>query len=255
MYTIIKELVLPPGSLVLILAVGVLALAAGWRRLGLCLALFGLLAFYLLSTPFVAGELARLVQAAEPLREEAIAGDPPQAIVVLSAGLLPRAPEYGASTVDEITMQRLAYAAFLWRQYKIPILVSGGQTPYAAATLADVMRDVLNRVFDVPVAWVEDKSVNTLENATFSAAMLREHGIVRVLLVTHAGHMPRAAQLFRMTGLRVISAPTAFGFPSRNFPDCILPRASAFQDSYYALYELLGGAWYGLRGIYAPQAL
>jgi len=236
------------------LAVGMLALATGRRRLGNTLTLSGLLALYALSTPYVAGQMAAAVQSVPALPKGSALAPPPQAIVVLAAGLVPHAPEYGSAVADEMTSQRLAYAAYLWRQYKIPILVSGGSTPYADASLARVMEDGLTQVFGVPVTWVEDQSADTFENAEFSAGLLRADGIARILLVTHATHMPRAAKLFRATGLGVTPAPTAFISRARSFPDNVLPRQSALQNSYYAIYEFLGGAWYSLRGTYALQS-
>jgi len=246
MYALIKALVLPPASLVLLLALGLLLQTIGWRRLGLGLSAFVLLSLYLLSTPYIAGRLGAAVQSIEPLAQDVAADEIPQAIVVLSAGLLPYAPEYKGSAVDELTLQRLAYAAYLWRQYQVPILVSGGNTPDADKPLARLMQESLERVFGVPVEWVEDKSINTYENAQFSAALLREAHVDKIFLVTHAAHMPRATGLFRMTGLTVSSAPTAFTAAARTFPDSFVPRQSSFQSSYYAVYELLGGLWYAV---------
>jgi len=248
MYKFVKELALPPTSLVLLLAAGILLQAIGWRRAGFCLSLLALLSLYLLSTPYIASQLGEAAQVSQPLRHDIAAQDAPQAIVVLAAGLLPYAPEYMGSTVDQITMQRLAYAAYLWRQYKVPILVSGGNAPGVDASLADLMKQALEQVFDVPVKWAEDKSVDTYENAKFSAAILREQGISRILLVTHAVHMPRAARLFHVEGLAVSPAPTIFAPPAGRFPQSFIPRLAAFQNSYYALYELFGGAWYAMRG-------
>jgi len=254
MYDILKNLALPPANLVLLLAIAVLLLATGWRRLGFCLTVLSLVALYLLSTPYIAGQLGKAVQSAQPLPPGPPETPPAEAIVVLSAGLLPNAPEYASGAVDEITLQRLAYAAYLWRQYKVPILVSGGEMPGSAASLARVMKDSLEQVFGVPVQWMEDKSTNTYENARFSAAILRGEGIARVLLVTHAAHMPRAVRLFDMTGLVVIPAPTAFIAPAHTFPESFLPRQSALQYSYYAIYELFGGVWYALQGKTMPAS-
>lgn len=52
--------------------------------------------------------------------------------------------------------------------------------------------------------------MDTADNARLSAAMLKAEDIERIVLVTHAFHMPRARQLFAAEGLSVAAAPTDF---------------------------------------------
>ncbi|MBY0512054.1 MAG: YdcF family protein [Rhodospirillaceae bacterium] len=251
MYSFIKSLALPPASLIILLALAVLAMAVGRRRLGFVMAALGVVTLYLLSTPFGAGRLASLVPSIPPLNEAVLMAqdNKPGAIVILSAGLLPIAPEYKSAadirgTVDEATLQRLTYGAYLWRRFNIPVLVSGGTTPEAGGSLAFYMKESLEQSFGVPVTWVEERSRNTLENANFSAALLHEAGIKRVVLVTHAIHMPRAVRFFSLAGFDVVPAPTVYIPRARRFPVAFVPKQSAFQDSYTAIYEVLGTAWY-----------
>jgi uncharacterized SAM-binding protein YcdF (DUF218 family) len=203
----------------------------------------------MLSTPYGAGRLASWVQATAPLDKQSLEDSPAEAIVILSAGLLPYAPEYAAdgmygTAVDAATLQRLSYGAYLWRRFNIPVLVSGGSAPDAPRSLAFYMKETLEQNFGIPVMWTEERSRNTLENAKFSAEILREAGVKRVLLVTHAAHLPRAARFFSLAGLDVMLAPTVFTPPARRFPYAFRPKMSAFEDSTFAIYELLGTAWY-----------
>ncbi len=57
----------------------------------------------------------------------------------------------------------------------------------------------------VPAAAVvrERCSLDTRDNARFTAALLARRGIVDVLVVTCSWHLPRAERLFRLAGLRV----------------------------------------------------
>ena len=43
------------------------------------------------------------------------------------------------------------------------------------------------------------------------------------------------------------AAPTGFGTPFADSQPNVLPQLSGMEDSYYAIYEILGALWYGLR--------
>ena len=73
-----------------------------------------------------------------------------------------------------------------------------------------MMADSLRDDFGVTVRWQEGRSRTTWENAQFSAQVLLPQGIKRVVLVTHAGHMPRAVWSFRKAGFEVVPAPVGF---------------------------------------------
>ena len=88
---------------------------------------------------------------------------------------------------------------------------------------------------------LETESRDTVANANLSAAMMRQRGLRRAILVTSAAHMARATGLFRQTGVQVQPAPT--DFESRNGPWRItdaLPSAEALDRSGRAMKELVG---------------
>lgn len=88
---------------------------------------------------------------------------------------------------------------------------------------------------------IEDSSASTRENAVFTAGLLNERGIDRVLLVTSALHMQRALATFRAVGID--AAPAAADFEVMPEPNQILrwlPDAAALADSTRALKEYLG---------------
>jgi uncharacterized SAM-binding protein YcdF (DUF218 family) len=233
---------LPPGDLLVVLAVGFVFLLCGWRRTGLVLTAAGILAFYLLSTTAVSSLLMRAVEA-PPAAEPALAASGAQAIVILSAGFELYAPEYSGGAVDGVTLQRLRYGAHLARLLNLPVMVTGGQPDDAPVSLAAQMKAALEQDFGIPVRWSEDKSTTTYENAVFSASVLKADGVQTIILVTHAAHMARAARVFAATGLNVVSAPTVFSPPGSAD---MASHLSALHDSYYALYEIFGAVWYGL---------
>lgn len=249
-----RDLILPPASLFLVIAVG-LALWPRRPRLGRGIAGAGLALLAFLSTP--AG--ARLFVA--PLERIAVPLQVPEraradAIVVLAAGRLAKAPEYGGRDIpDYYALARVRYAAHLQRATGLPILVSGGNgasgvDPDAddrAYTKADAMADALRGDFGVPVKWIETHSRDTGENARDSAALLRPAGVRRVLLVTDAMHMPRARAAFVRAGLDVVDAPTMFFSFEPASIHAWIPSAEGMRRSWYAIYELLGIAWYRVR--------
>src|SRR5690606_3210249 len=97
------------------------------------------------------------------------------------------------------------------------------------------------------VRWVEGRSESTWENAVLSAPILREAGVKRILLVTHAFHMPRARASFAAQGFDVVPAPTAFRKTPELSLHALLPSAKGLADTSFAFHEWLGRIWYALR--------
>lgn len=245
-YQIVKAFALPPACLWLALVIGLLVSVRA-RRTGLAILAVTTLVFYLLSAPFFANRLARIVSRMPPLSENADLSAA-QAIVILSAGSYAGGPEYGGVTLDRATLDRLRYGAHLYHRHALPVLVSGGVQRGVPGTLAGAMKQALEEDFAVPVKWVEDRSADTIENARFSTPILKEAGVGTILLVTDASHMPRAAPLFEAAGLKVIAAPTDFPSPTDAWPTDLIPRVAALERSETAIYELLGTAWHRARG-------
>jgi uncharacterized SAM-binding protein YcdF (DUF218 family) len=91
--------------------------------------------------------------------------------------------------------------------------------------------------------------MNTMQNAMYSARILRKSGVNKVYLVTHAVHMRRAVWAFRHQGLAVTPAPTVYGMYRLNEvrTPWFIPAMQALVWSRRALYEHLGMLWYELR--------
>ncbi len=171
------------------------------------------------------------------------------AIVILGGGTYFQAPEYsGLDTISEATLVRLRYGAKLQRKTGKPILVTGGKPLGNRVSEAQQMRVSLEQDFGVPVRWTENASDNTFENAQNSFRILHQAGVRRIYLVTHAWHMPRAANAFRRAGFEVIEAPTAFTTRYRTDLLTFLPRAKSLQDSKIFIHEVIGLLWYRLTG-------
>ncbi|HQW19560.1 MAG TPA: YdcF family protein [Rhodocyclaceae bacterium] len=237
--------ILPPfGPLLLILAG--LWMMRRWPRFGRTLTFGALFLLMLMSLPLVEIRLQRLAETSPPLPYlpqqtlQALAGA--QAIVVLGGGTYPAAAEYGGDTVSRNTLLRIRYAARLQRISGLPLLVSGG-APFGSRPEALSMREALTEDFSVPVRWIEDASLDTAQNAEFSARLLKQSGIGRIALVTGAEHMARAADLFQRQGLTVIAAPTGFANDSPSLIENLLPDSEVLARSQAVLHEWLGRIW------------
>lgn len=253
-YDIVTWLVLPPASFFVLLLLGLLA-KWRWPRLGTGLLWVLLLVVYLSTTPYMAGELMAPLQPYGPIDVEH--PDPDVgAIVVLGAGIYFGAPEYReastplaySETGDALSLERVEFAAYLARMTGIPILVSGGAiSPDAGLTVSRAMKQALERDFGIPVRWVEEESWNTWTNAQASAALLKDQGIGKIYLVTHAWHMPRAMYAFAKTGIDAVPAPTRFVSRADPVWEDFLPSARALLTTHYAVHEHLGLLWYRLH--------
>lgn len=237
-----KRILLPPAGLFWTLFLGVaLARATPHDVLGWSMAGASVAALYAMSTPLVRRLLMATLDRYEPLPHDRTEATGAGAIVVLDSGRKLGAREYGGSTVREATLERLVYGAWLHRKLGTPILVSGNGS-------REMMADLLRESLGVETRWIEPKSHNTHENAVESAKILRAEGVVRILLVTHFWHMPRAVAAFSAAGLEVVPAPMGFAtllYARRVLG--LLPHPQAIAESYLAVHEWAGMAWYRLR--------
>lgn len=86
------------------------------------------------------------------------------------------------------------------------LVMSGGPTSPAGPE-ARVMRDLALAAGIAPErVVVEDCALNTIQNALFTAPLIRRHGWRRVLVVTDSFHVPRTRYIFARFGLAVTVA-------------------------------------------------
>ena len=239
----IGALFMPLGIVLIVLLVALLMAwrwpLQAWRPIAVAIGLL-----YALSTQFVADGLLYVL---EPAPRDPAADPSGQAIVVLGGGTYHRAPEYGGDTVKARALQRLRYAARLQRALGKPVLATGGSPEGSLIPEAQLMKQVLEQDFQVPVQWVEQRSNNTLEHGRLVYRILKPAGIERIYLVTHAWHMPRARRAFEGAGFAVIPAPTGFATRFELTILDFLPKAEALSDSTRFCHEILSIAWYYLR--------
>jgi len=241
-----KGLMLPPAANLLLLGL------AWWlrrrqRRLAGVLVFFSVFTLYAGATPLGAALLAKGLETAPPFDLASDAVPRIGAIVVPGTGRYTDPPEYGADTVSNRTLERLRYAARVYRTTGWPIATVGGAPLDTAAPEGVLMAESLHEDFGVPVRWIEHTSRNTAENAQHARAMIE---VDSILLVTQAMDMPRAQRAFATAGFDVTPAPIGFVNRAGEFtfgPFDFLPEANALAVTRVALHEYLGLLWYALR--------
>lgn len=234
---VLEQLLLPPGGGLLLILVG-LVLANTWRRGSRGLIVFGFLFALATSLPVVAERLAATLEA--PYARSAVALERADALVVLGAGRVRAQQEYAGDVPSALALERLRYAVRLHRSSGLPILLSGGRGhPDENRSEAELMAEVLLADFRITPLWLETQSRNTCENARGIASILPEAGLERVLVVTHAMHMPRAMACFQAAGIAAQPAPMGFRGPRGLSPRVtdFLPNVDAVKTSRFALRE------------------
>lgn len=175
------------------------------------------------------------------------------AIVVLAGAIRPADAWRPRAELGPDTIYRCLHAAEIYRRGgPIPILVSGGRVRPTDPdpTAAQLMREFLVDHGVRPGDLIEEgESRTTFENAARSRDLLRRRGLGRIILVTDAIHLERAARCFRKQGLAVVPSGCHYlATPLEPSLGLLLPSPGAAQGCQAALHEWLGLAWYRLHG-------
>ena len=259
-HTLLVALTYPLGLSAALLLVALLALVFRHRRSAAVLAVLAVCWSVMWSVPAVSDRLRQSLEDRHPVVAEA-ALPKADAIVVLGGG----AYEWTLRTSvnpDDLVNSRLAAGARAWRAGRAPIIILSGGRGRPGHTEAQNMAKAMAR-FDIPASalLLEQRSRDTRDNAAFTAALAREHGMKRVLLVTSSLHMPRASLLFQNAGVDVV--PVSVPEPESDrlgWGQQWLPSRTALWRSGRALKEYAGlldvrlGDPVGRRGRRPPSA-
>lgn len=248
MRSVLAALLLPPTGFLLLLAVlALIRSPALWRRVSLAAA------FLLLWLGGSLGVVVPLAHAWAPAAvQPTLAMVPAQRrehtlVLVLGGGVRRGAGPAGEYEPNAETLERLHRGVWWARQFDLPLAFTGGRSPNPQPdqpTEAAAVRRVLAAHYGMLPAWAEDRSSNTAENARFSAEFLRQLGVRRVLLVTHALHMPRAMRHFQAAapGVEFIPAPLNQTLPATWRLLDFVPSPEGIRMGRYLAYEWLANA-------------
>ncbi len=162
-------------------------------------------------------------------------------IVVLSGHAMPD-PYFPLSSVGNASSTyRIIEAMRIWNKFTHATIVITGNED-----VPGLMRDVF-LALGLPEdrILIENESRNTFENATALRGMLDQQPFI---LVTSAGHMPRAIKIFLKLEMKPIPAPTDYMVGNNPLVAKLLPSITHLKYTDYAFHEYLGLFWYKLKG-------
>jgi uncharacterized SAM-binding protein YcdF (DUF218 family) len=235
--------------LVFLALAGSMALLLKWRRLGVALLSVAMLGLVLVGFGPVGVLMMR------PL-EDRFARPPetmpePTGIIVLG-GII----AYPSASRDAIALtqdgERLNEAVALAYRYPNAKLVFSGRS-FGESGISEPLiakRFFMSLGVDESRIVLEDRSINTAENARFTRDLLMPELGQRWVLVTSASHMPRAVGAFRSARFPVIPYPV--GYTTSGRPDeywgIRLEVSTNLVRADVALHEWLGLVAYRIMG-------
>lgn len=244
--SIVVSLSYPPALSACVLAVAALLWWLRRRHVAVALAVAGIAWSMLWSIPSASNALRGVLEQRYAV-PDASALPRADAIVVLGGGSNYAWLDHPDVDPDRLHSSRLAAGARAWHAGKASkIILSGGAV--GGTTEARRMAAAIQRLGVPDEALVlEERSRDTRDNARYSMALTGAQGGRKVLLVTSALHMPRAALQFCRAGADVTAVPVPEGRPSTGLRAQYLPSRRALWRSGRAFKEFaaLVAAWIG----------
>lgn len=245
----ITPFILPPGIFILaIMLVSIPIIYRKRRKLGLVNLAVGVMLWALSSLP-VADVLMQGLESDVSLPVNP-SGD---VIILLGGGIIDRVPDLtGTAVLAPLTIGRMVTAVRLYQRIELPIIVTGGRVSNndSAAEAPVAKRFLMDLGVPGNMIIVEDRALDTAQNARLTAAICRQKGFSRPILLTSAYHLKRARMAFDDAGMKVTPFPAYF-MGSRNTLYTwrhILPRASTLYTSATAIHEYIGIFYYRMLG-------
>ncbi|MFQ3574416.1 MAG: YdcF family protein, partial [Thermodesulfovibrionales bacterium] len=171
-------------------------------------------------------------------------------IILLGGASDLQAPDLtGLGSPNGDTLARVVTAVRLYKDVKVPIIVSSGKVFENKPSEANILKRFL---IDLGVPEdkiiIEDKSRDTIENARYSKEICVQRGFKKPAIVTSAYHIKRSVMSFKKVDMSVIPIPAKFKtWQGKAYSwDDYLPRASNLLDSSTALREYIGLVFYGV---------
>ena len=145
--------------------------------------------------------------------------------------------------------ERFEAGAQLWKAGRAERLwvMHDGEEPESRRLIVELER---RGVVPGPAVRILGPVGTTAEEARLFRKEAEAEKVSSIILVTTAWHMPRAMQVFRRTGLEIVSFPADYQTRSRLEPPKLrdfFPQAKALLQTETFIREWMGRAYYGLR--------
>lgn len=232
-------LALPPGSIIVLMGLGIALAAFGKKRPSIVVFSLAAGLLLLLSLEPVSDALNLPLESAYPYLSSADEGKA-GLVVVLGGGVGDGSPRDGrAGALEPHAVKRAAYGMELALRGGKRLLYSGGRSIGTGETEAAVARRFfLGLGFPEERLVLESESRTTEENAFFVKGLV---GRETFILVTSAWHMKRSMTFFEEFGMAPIPAPTDYAIDGAPYDlSSFFPTMDSFGDSCAALHEYLG---------------
>lgn len=255
---LVKPFLLPPTLIAAAFAIGIVLVWRNRKRSGLRILVGALVVYALLSLDPIANELAWTLERRYATSPSLDAHRDAVAIVILAGGATEADSRRDVGELSGSSWRRLWGGINAYRALDgtIPMLYSGGSgDPFNAVSHeAELARSyALAAGISADAFKIETMSRTTYESGTAVARFLREQksdaGVLKVLLVTSAWHMPRALAVFERFGMEAV--PVSVDVTSRTVrvnPLSLLPSVDAFSTSVLSIHEWIGIVGYRLLG-------
>lgn len=248
--TLCLALLAPPSLLLPPLLVGLLL----WRRAGrwrwTLPAAFALMWLSLCEAPALLVQQVLLPPPPALRLTDADCQAPSRTLVlVLGGGIHQWTAERDGPDLKLGTLERLRLGVWLARRCAWPLGFTGGlPMPAKPGDVPEsrVAERIAREEFGLALSLSEAAARDTRENARLSLPLLREQGIQRVVLVTHAEHLPRSVRAFEAAAqaqnypLTLLPAPVGSRPLQDLSPYDWVPSEAGYRRMRYVFYESLG---------------
>jgi uncharacterized SAM-binding protein YcdF (DUF218 family) len=178
-------------------------------------------------------------------------GNQPALIIVLGTGFNPDPELPPNSQVSSTFHSRLLEGIRILRQHpnsRLLVSIAGDADAETKHSFFDQMIELLQ--LDPSRVSIMTEAASTADEADEAARQRKNEQIV---VVSSAGHMMRAMEIFEDKGLEPVAAPSEFWFPRAGSPgDKIWPRwipsTNGINSNHQWLYETAASLWHRVSG-------
>lgn len=231
--------VLPPGFFIIVLTIISFFLFKKSKRLSLIIA-FTAFFLYIISTKSFSNILL------SALETDYYANDIPSdidSITVLGGGskeTVVNNKKIYSLTSD--SLNRINKAFFIWKNHKVPIILSGGAIFGSSKAEALIMADYLTSMgVNMENIITDTLSRNTKENAKNIETIVTENQFKKTVLITSGYHLKRSIILFKKRNINFIPSASDIIISEKNFSiSDLMPESYSLYLSSIAFHEYAG---------------